>query len=392
MYGVMDSLYKRNISAYTFRIVCLLMALILIGVLSKGKINISINQVIKMILAVCFFSLYILMTHNNVGSFLESLVVPFFVFFIISVIKGSEKIFKEYLSLYSNVVYILAIISLFFYFFGTVLNIIPGITMQYANNGEWNSGINYYFLSFVNNWQTQTIFGMTFIRNVGIFMEAPGYAFPLSISLYWELFNQIKIRKFRCLCLIATMITTFSTEALIMVAILGFMFIVTKKGNLFIERIKIIVCPLIIVGIVCFIYYVIITKMTGHNSDSYSIRLNDIYGALQTWLDYPCFGAGFYNTKAIYEHYIISKNFGNPTAGLLNVLAYGGLYSFFVYVFLFFKLLKYSFHVERKKSIQIFLGLVIFFLILEPYQYDFVILLILATIYSAPFKKIYANK
>ena len=44
------------------------------------------------------------------------------------------------------------------------------------------------------------------------------------------------------------------------------------------------------------------------------------------------FGAGFYNLPEIYQFYTPVRSSGNPTCGVLNVLAFGGVYLFAFYL------------------------------------------------------------
>lgn len=125
---------------------------------------------------------------------------------------------KDFLKRYSNIVTIIAIISLVFWFFGSLLNYLEpsGIVNIY-----WGKDIvvsNYHYVYF--QWQNDAVlFGKTFYRNIGIFSEAPMYVIHLSIAFMSSLFSKER-NTFKLCVLFITMITTFSTAGIIIILLM----------------------------------------------------------------------------------------------------------------------------------------------------------------------------
>ena len=300
MYGVVDSLYNIGITAYTFRVATMLCACVLIiWYALNGKLRFTQRQFLILVLLIAYLVIYLAITRINVPQALEGLCVPIILFYLICCMNGAKNSWDRYFSIFENIVVVLAAISLVFYFGGVVFNIIPGLSMQYYNNGWWYSGTNYFYLHFVNNWQTQTIFGTTFVRNIGIFMEAPSFSYVLLIAFWSTLFKHRTIRKRRVILLTVTLITTFSTKGLILGALLFFAFMYSRASDKarFWRRVRWILLPIIALTIGGFVIYVLATKVlqSADEMGSWAIRLSDVYAAFTTWLDFPLFGCGFLN-------------------------------------------------------------------------------------------------
>ena len=111
--------------------------------------------------------------------------------------EGSKLLIKI-----SNIVVILAGISILCYLIFTVFKIIPPSSQMFYLWGGAREIPNYYNIYYVT--QPITIHGMRFIRNTGIFTEAPMYAFMLTISVMCELFVRKNIKKVNLAILIVT--------------------------------------------------------------------------------------------------------------------------------------------------------------------------------------------
>lgn len=256
MYGVMKEFYENGITDFTFRIICLIITffLIIISIL-EGRRYVKRIHIKLIIVAILFFALYLIISRYNVNAYLENFFIPFILFLLLVVLH--QNFFERFFNIYDDIIYIISFISLIFYFGGTILKFIPSEALEYYNNGAWNQGFHYFYLNFINEWQTQEIFGKSFVRNVGIFMEAPGFAFPLIMSLWWELFEKNNTCKRRIVVFLITIITTFSTKALGIAIILLFVYLYSKKidKKSFWKKIRPVFFPLIfVVGFILGIY------------------------------------------------------------------------------------------------------------------------------------------
>lgn len=386
MYGVLSPFYNNGKGPYLLRVLCLIQATVLIFIyIFVCDRKILKKQWIKLLGFLAFFIVYFLITRFKVKSCLESLTIPFILFFLICSLNNSKVFFCKFFNIYTKIVVSISCISLFFYLFGTTLKLLQPTPIQYFNNGEWNSGSSYYNLYFINDWQTQNLFGKVFIRNVGIFMEAPGYAIVLTLALYWELFSNRNINKLELFILLCTLFTTFSAIGYIITGILFFVYLYSKKGDevKLWRNLKYCFFPFVLLALIVLVKYVLNQKIinTGDNG-SWAIRMNDIYSAFCTWKDYPIFGAGFYNLDKIYSHYIISRTVGNPTCGILNILAYGGIVSLIWYALgylNYLKLLKFN---DFKIIVNSLLIITVLLFATSALQYNYIFIFILGLGYS----------
>ena len=380
MYGVMKEFYANGITDFTFRIICLAITffLIIISIL-EGRQYVRRIDIKFIIVFILFWMFYLINSRYNINAYLENFFIPFILFLFLVILH--QNFFERFFNKYVNIIYIISVISLIFYFGGTILKIVPSESLEYYNNGAWNQGFHYFYLNFINEWQTQEIFGKSFIRNVGIFMEAPGFAFPLIMSLWWELFEKNNICKERIGVFLVTIVTTFSTKALGIAIVLVFVYLYSKKVDKksFWKKIRPFFFPVIFgVGFILGIYILKQKVLTTGESGSWFIRKNDIVVAYYVWKKYPIFGAGFYNLQEMYNNYPNGRLNGAPTMGILNILAYGGIYTLIGYAVCLKNYLKKERFRKEKYNIIIFLALFVTFLATSNNQYSYTVLLLLA--------------
>jgi hypothetical protein len=331
------------------------------------------------IIALIYFAIYMLVTNTKKKSCIEGLVIPFTLLFTLCCFKKGENVFVKGMNILTNIMIFLALTSLILYFGGVLLKIIPGKTIKYFN-GDWHHTINYFYLTFANYRQMQSVFGIKIFRNVGIFMEAPGYSFPLCIALFWSLFGKKDINKKVIILLTITGITTLSTKAFIFIPIIYIMYFWMNYNYLIPEKIKKHIIPVMIgiftVLVIVFLY----VKLVASGADargSVNTRISDTLAALKTWLDYPLFGCGYGRTATMYQYYTPVRKTGSPTAGLFNILAYGGIYLFSFYAISFIMLIKNA--IGKYKYINFFFVILyVIFLFMSSIHFKYMTVIMLA--------------
>lgn len=383
MYGVLDTLYNSDFNDFTLRIICMGISLLLICVcLIHKKIAVSKRQSLNFIGFIIFFGIYLLVTGYGVNSCLESVCMPFILFYILSLCYGPEIFFRIFFDKYSTIVFLLSCISLVFFVSVTFFNIVPGWDIEYYNNGWWYPGKNYFYLCFTNNWQSISLVGHDIYKNIGIFMEAPGFAIILILALWWELFGRTSINKVRVYVILVTLITTFSVKSIILGMLVAFMFIyfnVPNKKGFFKKYRWALFIPIVL--LFSFIAIKILGEKIASSAvefGSWAIRISDVAAAFSTWRDFPIFGCGFYNLPEIYRHYILERHSGTPTMGLLNIFAFGGIYMFLWYFTGFYKFYKKNKKNSNKWMIRSFLVIITALFCTSGIQYNYTILLLLA--------------
>jgi hypothetical protein len=251
---------------------------------------------------------------------------------------------------------------------------------MFWNNEKWNQAVSYFHLLYYNPIQKADFLGSRYIRNIGIFMEAPGFAFPLTMSLFWELNMREtgKIRKGRVFVLALAGLTTFSTNAILYGFFCFAWYLLTEysdRAHLW-KQTKKYILPVIALTGGAAAAYILYDKMNAqYGLGSFLRRLDDTYAAFVTWLENPVFGVGYRNSQRLFANYLYSEAVGASTAGLLNVLAYGGLYIFYIYLFSFVQLYR-RYECTGRKKITGFLILYLLFFATSSMEYSLYTLLV----------------
>lgn len=246
---------------------------------------------------------------------------------------NTPEIRNRYLTAFSNIVYIISLCSLFFFLFGTTLGIIQPTNIYSADLINWG-GLTYKdYFHLYNEAQETTIFGTEFIRNIGIFLEAPMYAYVLLISLYFELFlrkNNLNKKKYerRIILLLITIATTLSTTGIVMACSLLYI-----KGYQVFGKKKIIkygIWPFVLI-IVTYIIFVFVYDKVATGNISGMTRIDDLKASFLSFLESPIIGNGYRNSRAMdpFRASFRNLNWTNDVAGLSTgvggVLSNGGI-------------------------------------------------------------------
>lgn len=235
---------------------------------------------------------------------------------------------------FTNIVLIIAVVSLIFWVFGSLLGRIRSTGVLYTTwtgNDSLKKVTSYYGIYFET--QSVTFFGLTaskIVRNTAIFTEAPMASMVFGIAFLNELLIRDKLNWKRCAVLAATVISTISTTGItVLIIAIGLRYVFTKlktKGRL---SIKLIFLPMAFVVVLVALNFLLEQKL---GTSSGSTRVDDFVAGYRAWMDAPLFGNG-YGNSASYEKYMSSfrgNNIGFSNSPM-QVLAYGGVYLFFPY-------------------------------------------------------------
>ena len=385
MFTVMTGYYDAGVNDALFvKLFCLVGFIYWLAlIISRQKVK--TNSLLCSVAVIVFMTIYLLATANRGGvlSCISQMILPITVLVMLSSTLGPVNFLESFLDKYSRVVFLIAFISLIFYFCGTLAGIMPKHTVQYYNNGWTYTGYSYFNIYFENPLQNQEVLNRTVNRNVGIFMEAPGYASVLVYTLFWNLIKK-KQSKFVIIVLMVVLLTTFSAKGIIIGALLISLYYYFNVKARSVRRVLVAFSPFLIILGIWIIYLVLQIKMSGTGYGSMMIRLSDIAASWKTFLQYPVFGAGFYNLDAIYQNYVYTTIKGNPTFGLLNILAYGGVYLGVFYAAGLTSFVKS--HIFDKKATLYFLAMIVALLCTSAMQYSVMLYLFIAVGYTARLK------
>lgn len=325
MFHVMESkfwLFKGDlISTLNNLLFCLTLVYFLINCY-----NFSFKKIFFVLIIFFVLKFYIMIKPYNVGWYYKSFFKPIFCILIICSFSNVRDRFIGALRSYADIAFLISIFSLFFYVTGPILNFIEGKQFFFIN-GTQREGLNFYNLYFINYMQNRPFLGLNVVRNIGIFMEAPGFAFALSIALWWELFGRHKKNAIKLIVIVLTMLTTFSMKSyliLFVFAVVVFGGYCKKKSLISIDdkyKIQVLLIGLFVIASVAILYNIEMFRKMG----SIAWRLEDTYAAIRTFLDYPITGCGYANVSELLKHHGWAEVYGG-TAGIFNVFAYGGIY------------------------------------------------------------------
>ena len=272
--------------------------IVLYLIITKCKIDISD----------VFMSLFVFITVvistlvNSIGySYLLTVGVGFPLAIILS--KNLIASRQDIINKIANVIYALSLLSLVFYFFGTVLNLLPGKSYVDFYWGGNKHVVSYYNIYFESQGSVKIFNNIVFTRNCGIFCEAPMFGFLVSLSFINELLLKKKSNHFKTLVLFVTGLTTTSSTCIVSMTIAIILYIISnlvikKEGNNWI-RVPLLLCApfVFVVGIyVCLFLY---ERKKVFGAASYTIRMDDIYACIKVFLSSPFFGCGVGNYNPI---------------------------------------------------------------------------------------------
>lgn len=226
----------------------------------------------------------------------------------------------EWLKKYSNLMIVISIISLVFWFGSNVFgNIHSNSFFPYNWNGDLTFVPSYYNIYFET--QNLTFQGFDIIRNSAIFTEGPVYNLLLCFALAIELYV-LKRGVIRKIILITAIITTFTTTGQLFLIITLFVYIIFSqhKRTVLVKALTIIAVPILFY----FSYHLIVELMQDKTeTGSYVSRSETIFQMLSTGLRNPIGGVGV----MMYKNSISNS--------LFHVFAEGGFIMLFIYIYLY---------------------------------------------------------
>lgn len=285
----------------------------------------------------------ILIIKEGILAFIFNIILLLPIFWIVCRVFYLNNRLIYFVQKYSDVVFIIASISLFFWLAGSLLDIIEPntyLTSVWADeDGRVISG--YYYLYFET--QKINLLGFEGWRNTSIFVEGPMFNIVLLVALVNLLFLDKRGKKsinIKALIIFVSIFSVLSTTGIFLsIFILLYKFYfrnkLTRKRIFFLLSLS----PILLYAAILFLYNLALDKaQTG----SASMRIDDIYAGIRAWLDSPIVGNGYTHLEAIFKYMNMSirPNTGYSN-GILSTLVQGGITLFLIYflpfIFLFIK-------------------------------------------------------
>lgn len=286
-------------------------------------------------LILCFYmALHAVLSDTSTGDYAKKILIPYFCCLIFATELIEHKKTKQLMLAFSDLHCVIAAVSIFFWFFGSILDILPGrqaATYYWAEHDLRT--FNYFYLYFENPIQAMEVGTKMIPRNTGIFMESPGYSAALAIALTIELLVRKQKSNLRITLLVATLITTLSTKGILFLlelAVLLWFFKMKEKRQLSLKKLIYVFILLCIAGIAIGIFLKLMNEKS--DSGSYKIRMDDVQATLNTFLSRPLFGVGYNNTEPILARMRVARSNDGLSMGLLILLAQGGIHMLLFYL------------------------------------------------------------
>ena len=303
------------------------------------KIKLHRREVFLLIGLLAYLSFYAYLSRYNVSSFFLNFVVMIALLFLMIVFLLRTGEYAHFLKAFENIIVVIGIVSLFFWFFGSVLDVLPDREkVIYFWADSYKTAYTYHGMYFENIIQNQKLLGSEFPRNCGIFTETPAYSGFLIFALLIEYFtskDKIKIG-----ILLLTILSVQSTKGYLLVILLFSLLFLTEQSQekvAFNKIIKNILKVVILISVCYLIFWILLDKSS---TSSYATRMSDMIAAIRAWSHHPIIGVGFNNNTAINLNGILEKSNNGLSMGITVLLAQGGLYLFLFYVGAFLLSLK----------------------------------------------------
>ena len=318
------TVFEHNVNGNIMNYVNILIIFcLLILIIFKSNLKFKTRTIIQIILLLFYFFIYLFLNvSDNYISFIKNFIIILPLLILYFSLNSSDEM-GCFLKKYSNIVYILAICSLFFFLIGSCLHLIKPNTFLTINWGSIQKISGYFYLHF--DTQTTVFFKKIFLRNTGIFVEGPQYSLHLICAYVFTMFENKKIINKKSIIFFITLCTTLSITGILIFIMMNFY----KYIKINQRKSKILIIPIILIlGI--FVSITLINDKTG--TRSYKIREDDARVALISFKNNPLFGDGYMNNNIAISN---MSSFRSYNTGLSNsfliVLIQGGLYLSFIY-------------------------------------------------------------
>lgn len=357
-------------------------------VLLSGRLSIRTGTLVRLLAVVAVFLVYALVTRYNTSRFLTSFVGAFVFLFLFAYFLYRRGEMQKFLRVFSNVMLVMCFVSLFFWLFGSLLDLLPGrteLTYYWAN--RYRTTFTYAYLYFENPVQN-SVHGT--ICNLGIFTEAPGYSSFLTYALLIEMvFRKLAVTKEkrrdcfrRIVVFMVTLLSTSSTKGIMVVMLAIAIEYIAKGSRTRLLSVVKVVATVLVIAVIAYVGNNMISQKLTTTSGI--VRWDDFVAGIEAFLEHPLFGSGYQNSQAVIDYQDVTRTNRGLSMGLTVLLAYGGLWLTAVYL----GAVRAAYDIRlfsEKKSIWFLVVAVLFFnLLISNAAFSIPYIFLLAAAYAAP--------
>lgn len=279
-----------------------------------------------------------------------------FVFFIplmviyFSCVPDKRRIFHAF----TNVMFVIACVAIFFWLFGTIIGIIHPTGEMYSTWGRTERA-HYYFIYFEI---PVTALHLPFYRNTGIFGEAPAFCGFLCAALMSEVYLG-KNNLIKKIILGMAILSTVSTTGFLIIAYL----IVVDIWRYLDGHDEYKTVKWLLIGIPFVLCMLIVLRVMFDTSKlaSVYIRLSDYINGIKAWLGAPLWGWGYQIDTSQFN-----AGFSNSFS---LILVNGGIILSLIYYVPMLKILKVGWCKDRRLMYWLVGFVMLFFVLVIGYTY-----------------------
>lgn len=273
----------------------------------------------------------------------------------------------------SKILAIIASVSLFFWLFGSVLQIFtPSQELIVYTNDIPIIRKSYFYLHY--EIQREELLGGAIYRNTAIFFEGPKYTLLLAMLLSYELFLSGRPAYKRCVIFTITALSTFTMTGVYAIGLIWIMFFFTmfstkSRKGLFFRIAFVLVLFLVSTQVVSYAEDMFNLKAS---TASYSTRMDNYQAGFQAWKEHLLMGAGYLNMETVMAHYSSFRlNDIGYSNSVFRVLAQGGLYLSIIYLIPMLKTLALGINKKDGKRLA-FLLIYLYFFVTTSFPYNYI--------------------
>lgn len=364
--------------------------LVLFDIIVSWRLKIDKRTVKRMIIIILILGIYAALSLYNIPKYLSGFLGVFIYFYIYSFFLYKNNKMADFLNAFSNVMIIISIVSLFFWLFGSVWNILPGRTqLTYEWAKSFRTTYSYFNLYFENPLQNKAHGALC---NLGVFTESPGYSGYLIYGFLIDLAKRMRLSvnakkerrtsDIRLMIYMITLITSFSSKGIIAVLIIVFIQYISKQTKGKKEfAIRLIIGVIILIGASLASTYLLEDKLS---KTSGSIRMDHLQASIKAFVHNPLIGVGYKNSNEIIKYTALKQSQTGLSMGLTVLLAYGGIYLFAFYCGAAVRAYYFEYFRKNKKTYALILSVLIFNLFVSNSAYDNAYLFMISAAYALP--------
>lgn len=357
---------------YLLLVICAI-GLLIILVANKRTMNIK-RLLINTFFISIYFTVYLLLTKINWFLGIRLIVIVILFMWIIN-FDNFKKI-PHILLAYKNIIIMIAVVSMLFWLFGSLLGLIKASSYfpsTWGNiYGEYNLVPSFYNLYFEPQKIILPLFG-EIGRNSAIFTEGAMASLNFSLALLIETVNQHSKKSCKVILVLA-IISTFSTTGYIFLVLLFFFSFFKSGSHVKIYKILLLI-PLFIIAILVISY--LLKQKSTYGLESTTVRTDDFKVGIYTWLQHPFLGSGLSNITNLKQNMglwrIYNTGFSNS---ITEILAEGGIFLSFIYFYIFYKAWYKSF-INRQFNSVIVITLTFYLFVTTIFTYQYVLISLL---------------